>query len=192
VSPVRATTARPQPTIDHHHYEARETKEIKMSVRPTITFGICVAAGIAAGIGLARPGDIGSAAPADQAITAAQQEQAATPAAPGYGGTTPQGAPTDTVQAGAGQIEPAQAAPAAVTIADFDFGAPITVAAGSTVEVTNADGAGHTLTAEGGAFDTGTISGGGTTSFSAPAEPGSYTFFCSIHPSMRGAISVTG
>jgi plastocyanin len=155
-----------------------------MSNRPTITFGICVAAGIAAGIGLARPGQIGGGETAGSALTAQQQEQAAL-TAPGYG-------PGSTAQPAAGGGGAAQAAPAAITIASFDFGAPIAVAPGTTVQVTNADGEDHTLTAEGESFDTGPISGGSEASFVAPSAAGTYTFFCSIHPSMRGAISVTG
>jgi plastocyanin len=153
-----------------------------MSFRPTITFGICVAAGIAAGIGLARPGQIGDTTQAGSAITTTAEQQPA--AGPGPYGS----APADS----AGTTGTGQAPPAAITIANFAFGDPITAAPGAAVEVTNSDGDTHTVTAEGAAFDTGSISGGGAASFVAPTEPGTYTFFCSIHPSMQGALSITG
>ena len=80
----------------------------------------------------------------------------------------------------------------AIAIADFDFGTPITVAPGSVVTVTNGDGVAHTLTADGGLFDTGSFAGGTNATFTAPGQPGTYTFFCQIHPSMRGTLAVTG
>ena len=77
-----------------------------------------------------------------------------------------------------------------ITIADFAFGDPITVSAGSTVAVLNVDGVRHTLTANDGAFDTGTLSKDTTGEFKAPTEAGSYAFFCSIHPSMTGELII--
>ena len=56
--------------------------------------------------------------------------------------------------------------------------------------MSNADAAAHTLTAKGGAFDTGTVDQGVVTSFTAPAAPGTYEFFCEIHPSMTGSLVV--
>jgi plastocyanin len=89
---------------------------------------------------------------------------------------------------------PAVAAPAAVTgaamtIADFGF-SPVTVAAGATVTVTNADGAPHTVTAVGGEFATGLIDAGATATFVAPTQPGTYTFFCEVHPTMQATLVV--
>lgn len=81
-------------------------------------------------------------------------------------------------------------APVAITIADFSFGAPRTVAAGAVVQVTNADAAAHTLTAEDGTFDTGSVDEGTTVSFTAPAVSGTYEFFCDIHPTMTGQLVV--
>ena len=77
-----------------------------------------------------------------------------------------------------------------ITIADFAFGDPITVAAGSIVTVLNVDGAAHTLTARDGAFDTGTLRRDGTNGFDVPTDSGTYAFFCSIHPSMTGELIV--
>ena len=82
------------------------------------------------------------------------------------------------------------AVPAAIEIQDFSFGESRTVAAGAVVQVSNADAAAHTLTAEDGAFDTGSVGTGTTVSFTAPATPGTYEFFCEIHPSMTGSLVV--
>lgn len=86
--------------------------------------------------------------------------------------------------------ESPQATAAAIEIAGFAFGGQTTVATGQTITVTNADGAPHTLTAVDGSFDTGVIQGGGATSLAAPLAPGSYAFFCSLHPSMTGTLTV--
>ena len=77
-----------------------------------------------------------------------------------------------------------------VDIAGFSFGEPRTAAPGAVVEVANADAAAHTLTASGGAFDSGVVEQGAVGSFVAPAEPGTYDFYCEIHPSMTGSLVV--
>lgn len=78
----------------------------------------------------------------------------------------------------------------AIEIADFSFGRPRTVVAGAVVQVSNADAEAHTLTAEDGAFDTGSVDGGTVVSFTAPTVPGTYSFSCDIHPSMTGSLVV--
>jgi plastocyanin len=80
--------------------------------------------------------------------------------------------------------------PVAITIVDFSFGQPRTVKAGAVVQVSNADAEAHTLTAQNGAFDTGSVDGGSTVSFTAPNAPGTYEFYCDIHPSMTGQLVV--
>ena len=80
-------------------------------------------------------------------------------------------------------------APAVMTIADFGF-SPLTVAAGATVTVTNNDGVPHTVTAVGGEFATGLIDAGASVAFVAPTQPGTYTFFCDLHPAMQGTLVV--
>jgi plastocyanin len=54
----------------------------------------------------------------------------------------------------------------------------------------NEDSVGHTVTANGGAFGSGTIAPG--TSFTRTfATAGTFAYHCSIHPSMTGTITVT-
>ncbi len=79
----------------------------------------------------------------------------------------------------------------AVTIADFAFDAPASAAVGTTVEVTNTDGATHTFTAADGSFDTGNLASGDTATVTFDTA-GTIDYFCSIHPSMTGSITVEG
>ncbi len=145
-----------------------------------MTLIVCtIAAGVGV-VGLARPAlDSGTTAAAPAATTIPD------PGPYGGGGTEAVVAPAATPAAQA-----APAAPAAITIQDFAFGGSSTAAAGSALTVTNNDGAPHTLTDRAGAFDTGSIGGGGTATVTLPAAPGTYEFFCSIHPSMTGTITV--
>lgn len=79
----------------------------------------------------------------------------------------------------------------AITIEDFDFGEPITVAVGQAIAVTNLDRVGHTWTSRDGVFDSGFIDAEGSFDYGFE-QPGEYEFFCTIHPSMTGSITVTG
>lgn len=68
---------------------------------------------------------------------------------------------------------------------------PINVQAGQTVSVLNRDTSGHTVTSDvAGQFETELIGSGQKTSFTAPAEPGSYPFHCEPHPSIKGTLVV--
>jgi plastocyanin len=70
----------------------------------------------------------------------------------------------------------------------------IRVAPGTTVRWVNQDNFAHTVTAgtrdnPSGLFDSGNVSSGGTFSFTFQ-EPGTYDYFCSIHPGMNGQVVV--
>jgi plastocyanin len=78
---------------------------------------------------------------------------------------------------------------AAITIKDFAF-SPATVRPGATLTVTNRDGVSHTVTADAKAFNSGTVKSGAAVALRAPAAPGTYTFFCAIHPDMKGMLVV--
>jgi plastocyanin len=79
-----------------------------------------------------------------------------------------------------------------ISISDFAFSSTLTVSPGDTITVSNEDGAPHTVTAADDGFDTGRIDPGTSTTFTAPTEPGTYNFACSIHPSMQGQLVVEG
>ncbi len=88
---------------------------------------------------------------------------------------------------------PATSAPAAgptITISDFKFGAPLAVKPGVAVTVVNSDGAEHTVTADAGSAFDAEVSGKGTTTFTAPTQPGTYAFHCNYHPMMHGQLIV--
>ena len=76
-------------------------------------------------------------------------------------------------------------------IAGFAF-APkdIKVKVGQKITWTNDDSAAHTVTAKsGGSFDSGTLAQGASFTFTA-AKPGTIEYFCAIHPSMTGTVTV--
>ena len=78
----------------------------------------------------------------------------------------------------------------AVSISDFAFSlASITVPAGTKVTWTNNDSAPHTVTSNTDAFESGSLSRGGTFSFTF-AQKGTYEYHCSPHPSMNGKVIV--
>ncbi len=78
----------------------------------------------------------------------------------------------------------------AVSIENFAFDPPrIEVGAGSEVTWTNRDQTPHTVTAENGAFDSGTLEPGDTFSVEVSGN-GPVTYACMIHPEMTGTIAV--
>jgi plastocyanin len=80
-----------------------------------------------------------------------------------------------------------------ITIKNFSFGAPITVAPGAKVMVHNADSTTHSLSSDNGSFDAGdSVAPGQTRTFVAPSKPGTYAFHCNFHAEMHGTLVVTG
>ena len=86
----------------------------------------------------------------------------------------------------------ADTAAAAITISNFVYEIPDSVAPGAEVKVVNRDTAEHTVTADQGValFDVEVQENGGTATFKAPSEPGTYAFHCTYHPSMHGSLTV--
>jgi plastocyanin len=87
----------------------------------------------------------------------------------------------------------ARAGPAAVTVKidNFAFDAPtVTVAPGATVTWVNDDDDPHTVVAEDGrSFRSRTLDTGDTFSFTF-TSPGTFAYFCSVHPHMTGKVVV--
>ena len=84
------------------------------------------------------------------------------------------------------------AAPAAVTIDGFAFGPQtLTVARGTTVTWTNKDDEPHTVVndADTRLFKSAALDTDDSFSFTFD-QPGTYKYFCSIHPRMQGTITV--
>jgi plastocyanin len=67
---------------------------------------------------------------------------------------------------------------------------PIRIHVGQTVTFKNTDSDPHDVTADDGTFFTGPIASGGTASLRF-TRPGTYPYFCTIHPDMHGVIVVT-
>lgn len=82
----------------------------------------------------------------------------------------------------------------AVTIVDFAFQpSSLTISPGQTVWWTNTGSTAHTITSNTGLWNSGPVSPGGSygvTFTSAP--PGSYAYYCTIHPAMQGVLVVPG
>ncbi len=77
-----------------------------------------------------------------------------------------------------------------VTIADFNFTpGTTTVHVGQTITWTNDGPSAHTATATNGSFDTGTLNKGQSGSHTF-TQPGTFSYFCRIHPFMHGTIVV--
>jgi len=78
----------------------------------------------------------------------------------------------------------------AVTIKGNAFDpADITINAGDTITFTNEDRAPHTVTEVNGAFDTGRFGKGETATLMFPSA-GRFDYFCAVHPSMKGTITI--
>ena len=92
------------------------------------------------------------------------------------------------------ESEPAPSGEAAksekVEIVEFTYQPdPVVVQVDGKVTWQNQDTAPHTATADDGSFDTGTIENGklGSAAFK---QPGTFTYFCEIHPTMHGTVEV--
>lgn len=78
-----------------------------------------------------------------------------------------------------------------ISIDGFAFSEPGEVTEGETVTVTNNDSTTHTWTSNDGVFDSSGISPGESFEFTFE-DAGTYSYFCNIHPTMTGSITVTG
>jgi len=65
----------------------------------------------------------------------------------------------------------------------------LTINAGETVTWTNEDSAAHTVVGDNGEFESAELANGDTFSFMFD-QAGTYTYHCSIHPSMKGTVVV--
>ncbi|HEU5194110.1 MAG TPA: cupredoxin family copper-binding protein [Methylomirabilota bacterium] len=82
------------------------------------------------------------------------------------------------------------ARPARVDIKDFKYGPPqIVVPAGEKVTWTNHDEETHTITSATGAFSS-TGLGHDETFTQTFTKPGTYAYFCALHPQMRATVVV--
>ncbi|MFQ5610853.1 MAG: plastocyanin/azurin family copper-binding protein [Anaerolineae bacterium] len=117
-------------------------------------------------------------------------------AAAGCGGSAqppPAAPPTEAPEA---PQAPGPSQESAVTVVDNSFqGSAITVPAGTTVVWTHDGGNPHTVTADDGSFDSGTLSNGGTFTVTFD-QAGTFAYYCRFHggpggAGMSGVITVT-
>jgi plastocyanin len=86
----------------------------------------------------------------------------------------------------------AQGKTTTVSIKNFAFNPPnATVAPGTTVTWVNNDQTAHTVTANDGAFDSGTLQPGQSYSFKFD-KAGTYAYHCNIHHDMTATVTVSG
>ena len=80
-----------------------------------------------------------------------------------------------------------------VDMAGFAFSPrEVEVQVGQEVVWTNSDDFAHTAEADDDSFDTGTVDGGATSVPVIFDEAGTYPYFCAIHNSMTGTLTVVG
>lgn len=135
------------------------------------------------------PAPASSAAPSS---SAAPTSSAASPesSAPTMSPSMSSSASSPNSSASSSSPSKAPAAAAKVSIKDFQYAVPPSVAPGATITVMNADSTAHTVTADGaGGFDV-KVDGSGTATFTAPSKPGSYPFHCTFHSNMHGILVV--
>jgi LPXTG-motif cell wall-anchored protein len=173
--------------------------------RTSVAFAAVVALALVAGGAQADEGRVVGVRAVAVAPTPQPQTQTGDPASPAEGarragaaasggasGAVPADAPAAAVDATTVTARPLARAAASggVTISDFAFhpGAT-TVHVGDTISWTNEDAASHTATADDGSFDTGAL-GRGASGAHTFASAGTFAYHCSIHPSMRGTVTV--
>ena len=151
----------------------RRGRRNRMGLKPLLT-----AALVALSLGLVACGDSGSDSTSSGAET--------TPPASEESAESPGGVETESEPAPSGEAAKSEK----VDIVEFTYQPdPVVVQVDGKVSWQNQDTAPHTATADDGSFDTGTIEKGklGSATFK---EAGTFTYFCEIHPTMKGTVEV--
>lgn len=140
-----------------------------------------LAALVALSLGLAACGDSGSDSTSGAETAPPTGEESGASEAEGESGEE-----TESESAPSGEAAKSEK----VDIVEFTYQPdPVVVQVDGKVIWQNQDTAPHTATADDGSFDTGTIEKGkiGSETFK---EPGTFTYFCEIHPTMHGTVEV--
>ena len=147
-----------------------------MSSKPLLA-----AALVALSLGLVACGGGGSDSTSSEAESTPPATEEST-----TGESDQEGESTESEPAASGEAQKSEK----VQIVEFTYEPnPVVVQAGGKVIWQNEDTAPHTATADDGSFDTGIIEKGklGSATFK---EPGTFTYICSIHPTMHGTVEV--
>ncbi len=127
----------------------------------------------------------------NSAGTSGSDAASATSATPSQTSSPMSSMSTTTAAGAATSASPPAAKGVLITIKDFKYTLPATVAPGSKIMVKNEDSVNHTVTSvPKGTFDVKAEAGGGTGTFTAPTKPGSYPFVCTFHANMTGTLIV--
>lgn len=140
---------------------------------------LLTAALVALSLGLVACGSSGSDSTSSEAETAPPTTEESS-------GETEEAESTESETAPSGEAQKSEK----VQIVEFTYEPdPVVVQAGGKVTWQNEDTAPHTATADDGSFDTGIIEKGklGSATFK---EPGTFTYFCEVHPTMHGTVEV--
>ncbi len=77
-----------------------------------------------------------------------------------------------------------------ISIQNYAYQGPASVAPGAMITVTNMDSAAHTVTSdEGSVFDV-VVKPAQSVTFKAPTAPGTYKYHCTYHGNMHGTLVV--
>lgn len=142
---------------------------------------LLIAALVALSLGLAACGGGGSDSTSSEAETAPPASEETTESTDATGEESTESEPAPSGEASKSEK---------VEIVEFTYQPdPVVVQVGGKVTWQNEDTAPHTATADDGSFDTGVIEKGklGSETFK---EPGTFTYFCEIHPTMHGTVEV--
>ncbi len=140
---------------------------------------LLTAALVALSLGLVACGGSGSDSTSSEAESSTSATEEST-------GEAEESESTESEPAPSGEAQKAEK----VQIVEFTYEPdPVVVQVGGKVTWQNEDTAPHTATADDGSFDTGIIEKGklGSTTFK---EPGTFTYFCEVHPTMHGTVEV--
>ena len=81
------------------------------------------------------------------------------------------------------------AAAADFTITAYTFPS-FTASAGQKITLVDGDGEPHTVTADDGSFDSGSFDAAAPGTLTVPTKPGVYPVHCTVHPTMKGTLTV--
>lgn len=156
-----------------------------MDIRKSI-MGVLLAGALVGVAGCGASEDSGTPAAEPETTTSPAAEETTAAAA-----EETSEAPAEATDEESASEEPAAAAEeVTITITDFEYEISGPVAPGAEVTVINNDSAAHTVTSdEEGMFDS-VFGPNETVTFTAPDEPGDYSFICTYHPAMVGTLVV--